>query len=54
VQLARLHDQGVADPAINYTQQTYLEAVRREQNVGDWNTLGKCGEITFGKPREAS
>ena len=39
-QLARLHDQGVgvADPVINYMQQTYLEAVRREQNLADWNT----------------
>ena len=27
VQLARLHDQGVADAAIDYMQQTYLEAV---------------------------
>ena len=38
VQLARLHDQGVADAVINYMQQTYLEAVRREQNLADWNT----------------
>src|SRR4030095_12394291 len=34
VQLARLQ----ADPVINYMQQTYLEAVRREQNLADWNT----------------
>ena len=37
-QLAYLHDQGVADRVINYMQQTYLEAVRREQNLADWNT----------------
>jgi hypothetical protein len=37
-QLARLHDQGVADAVINYMQQTYLEAVRREQNLAGWNS----------------
>jgi len=37
-QLARLHDQVVADVVINYMHQTYLEAVRREQNLADWNT----------------
>jgi hypothetical protein len=30
-QLAQLHDQGVADPVIDYMQQTYLNAVLREQ-----------------------
>ena len=44
VQLARLHDQGVADPVINYMQQTYLEAVRREQNLADWNTREMWGD----------
>jgi len=38
VQLARMHDRGVADAVINDMQQTYLEAVRREQNLADWNT----------------
>lgn len=47
-QLAYLHDQGVADRVINYMQQTYLEAVRREQNLRT-GILGKRGEITFGK-----
>ena len=51
VQLARLHDQGVADPVINYMQQTYLEAVRREQNLADWNTREMWGDH-FGKPQE--
>jgi hypothetical protein len=36
-ELAQLHDRGVADPVINYMQQTYVEAVRREQSVADWN-----------------
>ena len=35
-ELAQLHDRGVADPVINYMQQTYLEAVRREQRRADW------------------
>ncbi|MEJ2382459.1 MAG: hypothetical protein P8076_15035 [Gammaproteobacteria bacterium] len=30
-QLARLHDQGVADAVINYMQRTYLRAVRRRE-----------------------
>lgn len=34
-QLAQLHDQGVADPVLNYMQQTYLNAVRREQDRAD-------------------
>jgi hypothetical protein len=42
-QLARLHDQGVADPVINHMQQTCLEAVRREQNLADWNTREMWG-----------
>ena len=36
--LVRLHDQGVSDPVLNYMQQTYLDAVRREQVQADWNT----------------
>ena len=43
-QLAYLHDQGVADRIINYMQQTYLEAVRREQNLADWNTREMWGD----------
>ena len=36
-ELAQLHDRGVADPVINYMQQTYLGAVRREQSRADWD-----------------
>jgi hypothetical protein len=43
-ELAKLHDRGVADPIINYMQQTYLEAVRREQNVADWNDWAMWGD----------
>ena len=34
-QLAQLHDQGVADPVLNYMQETYLDAVRQEQDRAD-------------------
>jgi hypothetical protein len=37
-QLAKLHDQGVQDQVINYMQQTYLDAVRRERDLADWST----------------
>jgi hypothetical protein len=43
-ELAQLHDQGVADPVINYMQQTYFEAVRREQSVADWNDWVMWGD----------
>jgi hypothetical protein len=36
-ELARLHDRGVADPIINYMQQTYLNDVRRQQSLADSN-----------------
>ena len=36
-QLAKLHDQGVADLVLNYMQETYLNAVRRE-DLADWST----------------
>ena len=35
-QLAHLHDEGVADAVVDYMQQTYLEAVRRDQALEDW------------------
>ena len=50
-ELAYLHDQGIADPVISYMQETYLETVRWEQNLVDWNT-NEMWEITFDKPRE--
>lgn len=37
-QLAKLHDQGVADLVLNHMQETYLNAVRREQDLADWST----------------
>src|SRR4029077_5707028 len=37
-QLAKLHDQGVADLVLNHTQETNLNAVRREQDLADWST----------------
>ena len=43
-QLAYLHDQGVSDPVIDYMQQTHLEAVRREQNLADWNSREMWGD----------
>jgi hypothetical protein len=35
-QLAELHDMGVADQVLNYMQQTYIEAQRRQKNLDDW------------------
>jgi hypothetical protein len=35
-QLAELHDMGVPDPVLNYMQQTYIQAERREQTSEDW------------------
>lgn len=37
-QLAQLHDQGVPDQVIDYMQQTYLSAVRRDQRLEDWDS----------------
>ena len=37
-QLAKLHDEGVADLVLNHMQETYLNAVRREQDLADWST----------------
>jgi len=35
-QLAELHDLGIADQVLDYMQQTYIEAERREQSNEDW------------------
>jgi hypothetical protein len=35
-QLAELHDMGLPDPVLNYMQQTYIEAERRQQSAEDW------------------
>jgi hypothetical protein len=50
--LARLHEQGVADEVINYMQRTYLNAVRRDQRLRDWNywSLGPDGYWYGGGP----
>lgn len=37
-QLAELHDLGVADSVLDYMQQTYIAAERREQSRADWDT----------------
>jgi hypothetical protein len=39
VQLVELHDLGVADPILDYMQQTYIEAERRSQSRVNW---GEC------------
>lgn len=42
-QLADLRKQGVSDAVINYMQQTYLEAIRRNQQLNDqsyWTPYG--------------
>ena len=44
VELAQLHDRGVADPVLNYMQKTYLEAVRREQSRADWDDRMMWGD----------
>ena len=43
-QLAQLHDQGVQDQVINYMQETYLNAVRREQDLANWSTREMWGD----------
>jgi len=35
-QLVELHDVGVADQVLNYMQQTYIQAERRQQSADDW------------------
>ena len=36
-QFAQLHQQGVSDVVLDYMQRTYIEAVRRDQHLQDWN-----------------
>ena len=36
-QMARLHQDGVSDAVLNYMQHTYVDAVRRDQRLRDWN-----------------
>jgi hypothetical protein len=44
-QLAELHEQGISDQVIDYMQQTYLDAVRLDQSLADWDywTAGADG-----------
>jgi len=42
-QLAELHDLGIADPVLDYMQQTYIEAERREQSRDDWSEWDMWG-----------
>jgi hypothetical protein len=43
-QLAQLHDRSVQDQVINYMQQTYLDAVHREQDLANWSTREMWGD----------
>jgi hypothetical protein len=43
-ELAQLHDHGVQDQVINYMQQTYLDAVRREEDLANWRDWGMWGD----------
>jgi hypothetical protein len=36
-QLAELHDMGLPDQVLNYMQQTYIDAERRQQSAEDWD-----------------
>lgn len=51
-QLAHLHDEGVPDAVVDYMQETYLEAVRRDQALEDWAhwTLAGDGYWYGGRP----
>src|SRR2546427_8106978 len=50
-QLAELHEQGISDHVIYYMQQTYLDAVRQDQSLADWDywTAGADG-FWYGGP----
>jgi hypothetical protein len=52
-QLVHLHDEGVPDAVLDYMQQTYLQAVRREQALEDWDhwAFGPDGFWYGGWPR---
>lgn len=51
-ELANLRDKGVSDAVINYMQQTYLDAIRRDQSVADLDlwTYGPDGYYYGGYP----
>jgi hypothetical protein len=43
-QLASLKNEGVPDAVINYMQQTYLDAVERDQALADWTLWIREGD----------
>ena len=54
-QLAELHEQGISDQVIDYMQQTYLDTVRQDQSLADWDywtvgatVFGTAGHTTVG------
>lgn len=51
-QLVHLHDEGVPDAVLDYMQETYLEAVRRDQALEDWGrwSLAADGYWYGGRP----
>jgi len=49
-QLAELKNQGIPDAVIDYMQQTYLEAVRRNQALEDWNYWWPWDGYWYGGP----
>jgi hypothetical protein len=49
-QLADLRDKGVPDAVIDAMQRGYLEAVRRDERLADWNMWRFDGGWWYGRP----
>ncbi len=50
-QLAQLKEEGVSDAVIDYMQQTYLNAVRSDQSLEDWDNWTLAGDgFWYGGP----
>jgi hypothetical protein len=50
-QLAQLKEEGVSDAVINYMQQTYINAVRSDQSLEDWDNWTLAGDgFWYGGP----
>lgn len=47
-QLADLRDQGVANTVVNAMQQSYLNAVQRDERLADWNRWNFDGGWWYG------
>jgi hypothetical protein len=47
-QLAEIKAQGVSDEVIDYMQETYLDAVRRNQALEDWSYWRMYGDYWYG------